>query len=90
MNLDKHSRTIALQCPTCGGSSFESETIESPEVKCVQCERVIQRDELLRENSENIQENLNEVKSNVSKDIAGQIRKTLKDAFKGSKNIKFK
>ncbi|WP_456016510.1 ECs_2282 family putative zinc-binding protein [Pseudomonas fluorescens] len=90
MNLDKHSRTIALQCPTCGGASFESETSESPEVKCVQCERVIQRDELLRENSENIQENLNEVKSNGAKDIAAQMRKTLKDAFKGNKNIKLK
>ncbi len=90
MNLDEHSRTIALQCPTCGGSFFQSETSESPDVKCVQCERVIQRDELLRENSENIQENLNEVKSNVAKDIADQMRNTLKDAFKGNKNIKFK
>jgi uncharacterized Zn finger protein (UPF0148 family) len=90
MNLDKNSRTIALQCPTCGGVSFESETSESPEVKCVQCERLIQRDELLRENSENILENLDEIKTNVARDIADQMRKTLKDAFKGSKNIKFK
>ncbi|MGY3643826.1 MULTISPECIES: ECs_2282 family putative zinc-binding protein [Pseudomonas] len=90
MNFDKHSRTVSLQCPTCGGSSFESDVNESPEVKCVQCERVISRDELLRENSENIRENLEEIKANVAKDIAGQMKKALKDAFKGNKNIKFK
>lgn len=90
MNLDKHSRTILLQCPTCGGASFESEIGEDTEVKCVQCGRVIERDELLRENSENIQENLEEMNSDVGKDIARQMRKTLQDAFKGNKNIKIK
>lgn len=90
MNLDKHSRTIALQCPTCGGGSFQSETGEDTEVKCVQCGRVIERDDLLRENSENIQENLEDMKSDVEKDIARQMRKALQDAFKGNKNIKIK
>ncbi|UST72309.1 type II toxin-antitoxin system MqsA family antitoxin [Pseudomonas siliginis] len=90
MNLDKHSRTISLQCPTCGGASFESEIGEDTEVKCVQCGRVIERDELLRENSENIQENLEEMNSDVGKDIARQMRKALQDAFKGNKNIKIK
>lgn len=90
MNFDKHSRKIALQCPTCGGSSFESETNESPEVKCTRCDRVIQRDDLLRENSENIRENLDEIKRDVAKDIAGQMRKALQNAFKGNKNIKLK
>ncbi|POA34671.1 hypothetical protein [Pseudomonas sp. GW456-12-1-14-TSB6] len=90
MKIGKHSRTIAMQCPTCGGTSFEYESSDSPEVKCIQCERVIQRDELLRENSENIQENLEEIKANIVKDIANQMKKSLTAAFKGNKNIKIK
>jgi uncharacterized Zn finger protein (UPF0148 family) len=90
MKIDNHSRTIAMQCPTCGGTSFEYEASDSLEVKCIQCERVIQRDELLRENSENIQENLEEIKENITKDIAEQMKKVLANAFKGNKNIKIK
>ncbi|WP_434547831.1 ECs_2282 family putative zinc-binding protein [Pseudomonas helleri] len=53
MNLEKHSRTITLRCPTCAGSTFESESPESHSVTCTGCERVISREELRRENEEN-------------------------------------
>lgn len=90
MSFDKRSRTITLQCPTCGGSAFKSETNENPEVKCIGCERVIRRDELIQENSETIQEHLDKMKRDIVKDAADQMRKTLKNAFKGNKNIKLK
>jgi hypothetical protein len=51
---------------------------------------VLTRDELLRENSENIAVNVEEVKAQVLKDISKQLQDSLKKAFKGSKNIRIK
>lgn len=90
MNLDKHSRTITLHCPTCAGTAFESDSPESHSVMCVGCDRVISRDELRRENEENIQAHLGEIKKEVSKAVADDLRKRLQNAFKGSKGFKLK
>lgn len=90
MNLDKHSRTITLYCPTCAGTAFESDSPESHSVTCVGCDRVISRDELRRENEENIQMHLGEIKNEVSKAVADEFRKRLQSAFKGSKGFKLK
>ncbi|EKT4529733.1 hypothetical protein QEM33_002304 [Pseudomonas putida] len=90
MNLDKHSRTITLHCPTCAGTAFESDSAESHSVTCVGCDRVISRDELRRENEENIQAHLGEIKKEVSKAVADDLRKRLQNAFKGSKGFKLK
>lgn len=90
MNLDKHSRTITLHCPTCTGTDFESDSPESHSVTCVGCDRVISRDELRRENEENIQTHLDEIKQKIKKDVADDLRKRLQNAFKGSKGFKLK
>lgn len=90
MNLDKHSRTIALHCPTCAGTTYESESPESHSVTCVGCSRVVSRDDLRRENEENIQAHLSEIKKEVSKEVADDLRKRLQRAFKGSKGFKLK
>lgn len=52
--------------------------------------REITRDELIRENSENISEHVNEIKKEVTNDIANELKKQLASAFKGSKFIKVK
>ncbi|UAA40756.1 hypothetical protein KIH87_08330 [Paraneptunicella aestuarii] len=57
---------------------------------CVSCERKFNKDELIRENGENIEEHLSEMKREVVKDVADELRKSLKKAFSGSKNIRFK
>ena len=90
MNLDKHSRTITLRCPTCAGTAFESDSPESHSVTCVGCDRVISRDELRRENEENIQAHLGEIKKEVTKAVADDLRKRLQNAFKGGKGFKLK
>lgn len=90
MNLDKHSRTIPLHCPTCAGTTFKSESPESLSVTCTGCERVISKDELCRENEENVQEHFGEIKKEISKAVADDLRKRLQKAFKGSKGFKLK
>ncbi|MBH0063502.1 hypothetical protein I6E85_20515 [Pseudoalteromonas sp. NZS71] len=57
---------------------------------CASCEREFNKDELLQENSENIDEHLSEIKNEVKRDLADQLRKSLKKSFSGNKNIRFK
>ena len=93
MDAEKYNRDISLMCPTCGCTQFEyhsgvDETIEL--VKCASCGRKIPKDDLLRENSENISEHVKEVGDQVVQDAAKELKDTLKKAFKGNKNIRFK
>lgn len=93
MDSEKYNRNVRVLCPTCGCSDFSysegsEETIQV--MACASCEREFTRDELLQENSENIQENLSEIKDEVLKDIAEELRKSLKKAFSGNKNIRLK
>lgn len=90
MNLDKHSRTIPMHCPTCAGTSFQSDGPESNVITCTGCSRTLSRDELRRENEENVQEHLTEIKKKVTQDVADELRKQLQKAFKGGKGFKLK
>ena len=55
---------------------------------CASCNRVFTKDELMRENSENIDEHVSEIKKELAKDIADEFSRSLKRAFAGSKYIK--
>ncbi|MDN3561356.1 ECs_2282 family putative zinc-binding protein [Vreelandella neptunia] len=93
MESDKYNRNVSLLCPTCGCSefSYDEGVDESIQVMtCASCEREFNKDELIRENSENIDEHLSEIKTEITKDFADEVRKSLKKAFSGSKNIRFK
>lgn len=93
MNPDKYDQTINLTCPTCGCSdfAFDRGVDEKIEVmKCASCDREFSKDELLRENSENIDLHLSEIKEQITKDIADDFRKSLRNAFSGNKHIKIK
>jgi uncharacterized Zn finger protein len=91
MDAEKYNRNISMNCPTCGSTQFSGAEDDSGElVTCASCGRVLTRDELLRENSENIAVNVEEVKAQVLKDISKQLQDSLKKAFKGSKNIRIK
>lgn len=91
MDADKYNRTIQMLCPTCGSTQFsDSEKESSNLVKCASCDRTLTRDELLRENSKNIAEHVEEVKAQVAKDISKQLQDSLQKAFKGSKSIRIK
>lgn len=87
MNVEKYNREVSLLCPTCGCSTYEFEygTDENIELaKCVSCGREITKDELIQENSENINEHISE----IGKDFAKDIEKELKKAFSGFKNLR--
>ena len=93
MKKDKYTRNINLLCPTCGSSLFEYEKRidESIEVaKCVSCGRLINKDELIRENSENINEHTKEIAGEVVKDFVKEFKASMKKAFRGNKNIRIK
>ncbi len=88
-----YSRTIALRCPTCGGTQFEhDDDIDAAHavVRCVGCGRVMPKDELIWENSENIEAHAGEIGKEVVEDFARDMKARLKKAFHGSKHIKFK
>lgn len=90
---EKYSRSVALLCPTCGGSSFETHCGAGEALrmtKCVSCGREATRDDLIRENSENISINVKELGAEITRDFAEEMRKTLKNAVRGSKFIKIK
>lgn len=80
-----------MLCPTCGCKDFSfDEHDENGLVTCTQCERQLTRSDLLTENSELIAENQNEIAKEAKKQIEAEMKKMLKNAFKGSKNIKIR
>ena len=93
MNKDKYSRNIELQCPTCGGSQFEyGEDIDNDHasVRCIGCDRILTKDELIQENAENIDEHAQEIGKEALDDFAKKMKNDLKRAFRGNKHIKIK
>ena len=93
MDAEKYNRSVALLCPTCGCTEFnsaEGNDSESELLSCARCGREITHDELIRENSENIDEHVKEIEKEVTEDLAGELKKQLAAAFKGNKFIKIK
>ena len=88
MDSNKYSRTIPLYCPTCGGTDFSSSSGESGLLKCANCGLELTKDDLIARNRENIQVHSDEVRREVVADLENELKKTLADAFRGSKNIK--
>lgn len=93
MNPEKYTRNVSLLCPTCGCSDFAYDEGVDEMIQlmtCASCGRELNKDELIHENSENIDAHLSDLKKEVTKDLADELRKSLKKAFSGSKNIRFK
>ncbi|MCE9950787.1 hypothetical protein Q7I35_09430 [Aeromonas allosaccharophila] len=89
MKLNKFDREIILHCPTCGCTDFSFvEHDEEGRVTCTQCERQMARFELIQENAELMTETQHEIAKEAQKQIQAEMKKMLKNAFKGNKNIK--
>lgn len=87
IDAQKYDRTISMQCPTCGGTEFESESDDdSRPVRCPACGLTATKDELIQANQEKIDAHVDEIKDELLKDVA----KSLKDAFRGNKFIKLR
>jgi hypothetical protein len=76
--MDNINRNIILLCPTCGGNTFNYSE-DSENIKCISCGKSLTKDELIIENSENIEINKNE--------MAKEVMKIIKKEFK---NLKLK
>ncbi|MFO7580666.1 MAG: hypothetical protein R6W74_10745 [Nitrosomonas halophila] len=86
MNNDKYGRNVNLICPTCGGDQFEYGEVEVALVTCASCEREMTKEQLIDENSENVQANVSEVTQEIKKDF----EKKIKDIFKNNNNFRLK
>lgn len=93
MDTEKYNRSITLLCPTCGCTQFKSSETTNSESElliCASCGRELTRDELIRENSENIDEHVKEIGKEVTDEIGRELKKQLAATFKGNKFIKVK
>jgi uncharacterized Zn finger protein len=93
LNAKKYRRQILLLCPTCGSDQFahdSAETEGNAMHTCVNCGLEITKDDLIRANGENVHEHVKEITQEVTKDLGDHLRKSLKQAFRGNKNIRFK
>jgi len=93
MNLrsDKYNRQVRLLCPTCGNDQFahDGENGQTSElVTCVGCGLELSKDDLIRANSENVDEHVKEIGQEVAKDLQQELHESLKRVFRGNKNIK--
>ena len=89
----RHDRKIELRCPTCTGTQFQYDDdldADNASVRCIGCDRVLAKDELIRENAENIDAHASEIGKKVIDDFALEMKRRLRSAFRGSKHIKFK
>jgi predicted RNA-binding Zn-ribbon protein involved in translation (DUF1610 family) len=93
LDTEKFNRAVALLCPTCGSTQFKSSELMNNEtelIKCASCGREFTRDELIRENSENIDEHIKEMGKEVTEELGREIKRQLVKAFKDNKFIKVK
>ena len=87
-----YSKNIKLRCVVCGSDSdFESNENKSY-IKCKKCNREYLGgyDELVELNQTHIQNEIDEMKNEVSQDAEKYLRDSLKKALKGNKYIKIK
>ncbi|MEY8709170.1 ECs_2282 family putative zinc-binding protein [Mangrovibacter phragmitis] len=89
LNADKYERNVILLCPVCGNTDMEHFE-DSEIVRCIGCGKEMNEDELIQENGVSLDSHLDEIKEELTKDIGKQFGEMLKDAFKGSKNIRIK
>lgn len=92
-NADKYNRSVSLLCPTCGGNQFSHDDADASTgalVKCETCGLEISKDDLIRANSESVDEHVKEIGQEVVKDIEKELHDSLKKAFGGSKNFRIK
>lgn len=74
---DDYSRSVSMQCSTCGGTDFEFEDESSP-VRCAGCDRVFTHEELIRENGARIESEVEDVKAQIVADIRKDFSKMFK------------
>lgn len=72
-----YSRSVSMQCSTCGGTQFEFGEDDGP-VRCTGCDRTYAREELIRENGARIDSQIEEMGADVFKDVKKDLSKIFK------------
>ncbi len=72
-----YSRSVSMQCPTCGGMDFEFNE-EGGTVRCTGCDRAYDRQKLIRENGGRIDAHVEEMKSEIMADVRKDFAKMFK------------
>lgn len=91
MDAEKYSRSITLNCPTCGGTDFKYDTEDSGgPVECAGCNRILTREELMSENQRNIDAHVEQMGDEMLKDVQKEFSDMLRKAVGNSKYIKIK
>lgn len=84
MKNKDYSRSIALQCIVCGDTHSFQTNPENGSIICERCgkEYLGGKDELIELNQQLIDEEIEAIKSEVTKDIHDELNKTIKSIFK--------
>lgn len=73
-----YSRSVSMQCSTCGGMAFEFDNEEGP-IRCTGCDRVYAtKDELIAENGGRIDGQVDEIGKELLKDVQKDLSKMFK------------
>lgn len=75
INDEKYQRKISLICNVCGHNEFGSEEQGSNVVKCMRCSCSITKEELLKENEDNVQSHFKEFTKSATKDVLKELKK---------------
>lgn len=74
---DNYDRSISMQCPTCGGESFEHDD-DSPHVRCMRCDLTLTKEELRDGNGTRIEDEVETLKAEILKDVKADFAKMFK------------
>lgn len=87
-----YDKTIQLRCIVCGSAEDFESNEDKTYIKCKKCNKEYHGgyDELVELNQALIQEELEDTKAEIKKDLEKDIHDVFKKAFKGSKIINLK
>ena len=84
--MKDYNRNIAMLCPICGNNQFSTldnvedlqEAPDETRIQCSDCKKILTKAELIESNQHIIDENIEEVKKDLMKDIEKKLKKMFK------------
>lgn len=87
MKLNNIEKEINLICPICGNDQFASldvpmeelkDSLETNRVQCSDCHRIFTKEELLKENQERIDNEVEQIADDITKQLDKEIEKIVR------------
>ena len=84
--MKDYNRNIAMLCPICGNDQFSAldnvedlqDAPDETRVQCSDCKKILTKAELIESNQHIIDENIEEVRKDLMKDIEKKLKKMFK------------